>query len=259
MISELQIELTNVCNSNCQFCPRHSQTSTGKMSDKLYEKILLDATKRGVESITPTGFGEPFTDPQFIERVKLAHKIFPDARMVIYTNGSLIKDEHILELAGIKKLHMAVSLNAARPETRKHLMGLDDFHKVKDTIDKIVAAGIQCRTTMVFFPSMTLEEAQEFGSFHNPKILRFQSFSGLTYRYKRTIPTSCKRLKEDLFFRWNGDATLCCFDVTSKVLFGNMNDCTIEEIWQKKSHYRAIHELHAGQTMKMCEACTEMG
>jgi radical SAM protein with 4Fe4S-binding SPASM domain len=229
------------------------------MTDLLYEKILLDAVKYNPKKIIPMGFGEPFCDPDFIERVKLINKILPDATVDIYSNGSLIKDNHIRELAGIKNLSLRISLNAASRDTRKHIMGLDDFYRVFDTIEKIRDAGITLRLTMVFFPSVTMEEAATFMSYPNPYVIMFQSFAGLTYRYRRTRPTNCCRIRDGFFIRYNGDVPLCCFDPTGRVVFGNLNDQTLEEIWQSEKHqvYVIAHANKQGQMMKLCENCAE--
>jgi radical SAM protein with 4Fe4S-binding SPASM domain len=229
------------------------------MTDDLYEKILLNAAELKVKKIIPMGFGEPFMDPQFMERVKLITKILPEAKIEIYTNGSLIDDSDIRELAGIKNLLLKISLNAASQETRKHIMGLNDFDRVCGTIEKVKEAGIDLRLTMVFFPSITMEEASTFMTYHRPWVLMFQSFGGLTYRYRRTNPTSCCRIKEGLFIRYNGDVPLCCFDPTGRVVFGNLNDQSLEEIWQSEKHqvYLIAHANKQGQMMKLCENCAE--
>jgi radical SAM protein with 4Fe4S-binding SPASM domain len=205
------------------------------------------------------GFGEPFCDPDFIERVKLITQILPEAKMEIYTNGSLIDDSDIRQLAGIKNLLLKISLNAACPDTRKHIMGLDDFYRVCDKIEKIKEAGIDLRLTMVFFPSVTMEEAATFMSFHRPWVLMFQSFGGLTYRYRRKSPTNCCRIREGFFIRWNGDVPLCCFDPTGRVVFGNVNDQNLEEIWQSEKHqvYLIAHANKQGQMMELCKSCAE--
>lgn len=229
------------------------------MTDALYEKILLDAVKHDVKKIIPMGFGEPFLDPKYMERVKMINEILPEAKVDIYTNGSLITDSDIKKLAGIKNLSLRISLNAASRDTRKHIMGLDDFYLVCDKVEKIKEAGIDLHLTMVFFPSVSLEEASVFMGYHRPWVLMFQSFGGLTYRYRRTSPTSCCRIRDGFFIRWNGDVALCCFDVTGRVVFGNLNDQTLEEIWQSEKHqvYVIAHENKQGQMMKLCESCSE--
>jgi len=261
MISELQIETTNICNSNCQFCPRYALKDHGTMKDLLYEKILVEAAKLKVSKIIPMGFGEPFCDPQFLDRVELINQILPEAKIDIYTNGSLIDDSDIRRLAGVKKLRLRISLNAASRDTRKHIMGLDDFYIVYDKIEKIKDAGIDLVLTMVFFPSISMEEAATFMGYQHPWVLMFQSFAGLTYRYRRTNPVSCCRMRDGLFIRWNGDVSLCCFDPTGRVVFGNLNDQSLEEIWQSEKHqvYVIAHQNKQGHLMKLCENCSEGG
>jgi radical SAM protein with 4Fe4S-binding SPASM domain len=138
-------------------------------------------------------------------------------------------------------------------------MGLDDFYIVYDKIERIKEAGIDLVLTMVFFPSVSMEEAATFMGYHHPWVLMFQSFAGLTYRYRRTTPTSCCRIRDGFFIRYNGDVPLCCFDPTGRVVFGNLNDQSLEEIWQSEKHqiYLIAHQNKQGQMMKLCDSCSE--
>jgi len=45
MLEVLQVETTNYCNARCIFCVYDQIKKHGTMSNKLYTKILRDATK----------------------------------------------------------------------------------------------------------------------------------------------------------------------------------------------------------------------
>src|SRR5919198_4382884 len=68
---ELHLELTNLCNANCIFCPyRHQTRETQFMSDEVFHKALGDymSTGGGSVGLTPI-VGDALIDPKFLERV----------------------------------------------------------------------------------------------------------------------------------------------------------------------------------------------
>jgi len=69
---ELHLELTNLCNANCVFCPYQFQTrDTQFMSDAVFLKAAGDYVRIGGGSVglTPV-VGDALIDPKFLERAR---------------------------------------------------------------------------------------------------------------------------------------------------------------------------------------------
>ena len=256
-MKHLQVETTTVCNSHCIFCP-HDKLEQGHMDRNLFEKIVLDASQFDLATFSPMMTGEPFCDPEIMERVTFARKILkPETTIRFFTNG-LMTLEDIDELAEMNNIEVSVSLNGACKETRQRLMGLDDFDKVAARIWYMKEKGMNVKTSFVWFPTVITEEIKAFASFPNPYMIRFQSFAGHIYHYKR-FNGKCRRMEEYLTILRDGKVCLCCFDAFGDVVFGDLKKQTIAEVLESNERNKYIKANREGKInqMKLCSECTE--
>ena len=257
-MKHLQVETTSVCNAHCVFCP-HDKLEQGHMEQWLYEKIVKDASQYDLVTFSPMMTGEPFCDPEIMERVKFARMILkPDTIIRFFTNGSLMTLQDIDELARMRNIEVSVSLNGACRETRQRLMGVDDFDKVATRVWYMKEKGMNIKTSFVLFPTITTEEIKAFGNFPNPYTIRFQSFAGHIYHYKR-FHGRCRRVENYLTVLRDGRVCLCCFDAFGNVIFGDLKEQTIAEVLESKErnkYVKANHEDKINQ-MRLCSECTE--
>lgn len=92
----LNIETTNICNSNCIFCNYQFQKrKQGTMSMELFEKIVTQANDIGVKRLTICPIvGEPLLDKHLKDRLKLVKK-YPSQHVDLTTNGILLGKKEI--------------------------------------------------------------------------------------------------------------------------------------------------------------------
>lgn len=106
---KIYIEITNICNMNCSFCPPHNRKSEYMPIEKF--KMILGQIKPYTKYIYLHVKGEPMLHPNFDEFVKLA---FDEGFFVnITTNGTLLKD-HLESTKYIRQLN--ISLHATNDE-----------------------------------------------------------------------------------------------------------------------------------------------
>jgi MoaA/NifB/PqqE/SkfB family radical SAM enzyme/GT2 family glycosyltransferase len=92
-----QIEITNSCNLNCQMCPREFLKVPYKHMDmKIYKKVV-DRLK-GINTVTLTGWGEPFYYAKIFDCVSYAKK--KGLKVKLTTNGVLLNDAKIKNIFG---------------------------------------------------------------------------------------------------------------------------------------------------------------
>jgi len=255
----IQCETTNLCNSHCLFCPHSQFKEHGIMEDALYLSILEQAAKLpNLSLFIPMLTGEPFMDTDLVNRLRLARAKLPNIDLEVYTNGSLLTTTIIEEVKDISGLRFNVSLNGMSPETRRRIMGLDDYWKVVQALKAMERVGIKYRTTMVAYPDISREELASFVE-AGGTVIQYQSWAGIQYAYERRRWTSCARALNYMTIRYNGDVPLCCFDPFGDVSFGNLNEQTMEEIWENSEHrrYQRLHKLGKGNELALCKNCTE--
>jgi len=258
-IAVIQLETTNICQARCSFCQHGRFTEFGTMTDELYKKIIDEASRLpSLVTLIPMLTGEPLCDKQIVERIEYASECMPWVSIQIYTNGNLLTFEIMQQLRAIPKLSLNISLNGLNPETRKRVTGLDDWAHIIRMCKYAEQIGLSYRPTMVAYTEINPEEVQSFIQAGGTAI-QYQSWAGQQYPYKRNRWTSCIRALRHMTVRYNGDASLCCFDPFGKVSFGNLNTKTIEDIWEspKRQEYIAKHKSGKGNELELCESCTE--
>jgi radical SAM protein with 4Fe4S-binding SPASM domain len=89
---ELHLELTNLCNANCVFCPyQFQQRPKAFMSDEVFHKAVNDFTsiQGGSVGLTPI-VGDALIDPQFLTRVRHLRSLAQIDRIWLTTNAILL-------------------------------------------------------------------------------------------------------------------------------------------------------------------------
>lgn len=134
----LEINVTNVCNQNCIWCTYkylHKNPETLSKEDVL--KILNDARRLKIKSITWTGGGEPSVHKHLKNFIKTA--ALYGFCQGIHTNGLLL-DEELIDLICMHFTYVRISLDATCCKTYEscHQVSGKNFYTVVDNIKKIV-------------------------------------------------------------------------------------------------------------------------
>jgi len=269
MLEVLQVETTNRCNARCIFCAHNQIKKHGTMSDALYSKILSDAARLDPppQQFIPMLTGEPFLDPQIVDRIKEARAALPRSDIHLYTNGSLLTDKLLKQLADVPDFHLNISANGASVETRRRLTGLNDYEYVAGMIEYVDAMRIPHTVSLVQHPSITAEEEEAFNlkwgqvtsssSCRTPFVFQHLNFAGLTSAPEGTYFTRCIHATSHMTVLWDGRVNLCCMDPLGKQIFGDLNLHTVEEVWfsEGRQYYVKRHEEGRGAECDLCRDC----
>ena len=118
-LERIHLEVTNVCNFKCEFCPDAiMERKRGHMDFALLEKALQEiADSRLAKIVAFHLMGEPLIYPHIFEAIALACS--HDLNLHLTTNGSTfhLRPEHVQELvtSGIPKV--TISLQTPDPDT----------------------------------------------------------------------------------------------------------------------------------------------
>jgi radical SAM protein with 4Fe4S-binding SPASM domain len=199
--------------------------------------------------------GEPFLRTDLIDKVKIIRKTFPNTKIVMFSNGSLLTLQALKEL---KKLDvtLCISLNAYNSEGRKR-MKLDDFDKVKKIIDKGVKMKAITRVTFVEKAADSIKDIEEFLKLY-PKpigqIIPYANWAGSMFdTFKPKF--NCDRAKNELTVLFDGTVSLCCM-TSLRINFGNIQDFTLKEIWNSKERQNYKISAEKGELFGVCSNCT---
>lgn len=118
------------------------------------------------------------------------------------------------------------------PEAPSHL--LSEFGKYKGEI------GFKCTWAMEW-PHMAV----------NREIFSLVEHAGLAPSHER----HCDNVLSTMTVRWNGDIVPCCFDLTSRVVLGNVNEADLLSIWQGGKYHRLRLAIQTGTPARLCAKC----
>jgi MoaA/NifB/PqqE/SkfB family radical SAM enzyme len=127
------VDFTNRCNLNCYGCYANS-TGQGKDLDfDTVDRIVEEAKNTiGVLFLTLTG-GEPFLRKKDIYRLAEKH---PDLYFMVYTNGTLIKDDDVKRLGEIKRIFPTISVEGLEDQTDLR-RGKGHYQRMKELMRKL--------------------------------------------------------------------------------------------------------------------------
>lgn len=143
-------ELTPACNHDCIFCYSNVAVKLGKAPKPGYYGW------ENPRAITISQYGEPLLSPRIVEVNKMLRRRFPEARLDLQTNGSLLTE-------GLwQKLDfdiVMISLDAASREKHKMITNADTFDNVVNAL-RIVGADKSVRSIVrtIFMPGINDED-----------------------------------------------------------------------------------------------------
>lgn len=238
LFDHVEIETVNRCNGSCDFCPvskNRDPREYKKMTEELFQNIigqLADMNYSGKLALFSNN--EPFLDEDILERHQYARNMLPNARMHLFTNGTLLTlykfkelvqylDELIIdnyqqELKLIKPCEEIAAYCEEHPELKKKVtIVLRKPHEILST---------------------------RGGDAPNRKEM-------VSYGKVR-----CVLPYKQLIIRPDGKVSLCCNDPLGRNTLGDLTKESIMEVW-KGQRFRVIREaLYQGrENWQHCRYC----
>lgn len=269
--SKIQIEVTNVCNYNCEMCPRLKLDVPLKhMPISIYRQVLKNIN--GVKYIDLTGWGEPLTNPKIFEMIRLAKK--QGAKVCFTTNASLITKAVVDQLNQTGLDLLAISLDSVTDDSPGHLQSaitnnwlllakknrnfeikiqttlvgqkiseLEAITQLSSEIDATEFRLMRCDER--FYP-VRIDRINEKKVFdHLQKkwrgkltvtMAQHTAFKGLhqtAYQIYRTLmPNHCPKVLSSAYINVDGFLTPCC--LLSKHYIGDIKKESLSKLWRNK-------------------------
>lgn len=222
------IEISTECNRRCYYCPNSIHgTPREFMSEDIFKKIIAD-----LKSVDYTGvvtfhlFGEPLMDPRLPGFVKHTREQLPKATISVSSNGDFLTMELYERLidAGMNEMNITIhDLNADK--SMRSLQPLVDRHPARIRI----------------------------ASLHSSSALTNR---GGAIKVENSKPAKkCGRLDVIAIDR-NGNVLLCCSDYFHSVVFGNVNEMSVDGIWKQKDFSAIRKRARRGKPeLEICRKC----
>lgn len=273
----ITIELTNVCNINCSFCPRQNVTmNLGYMDEGLYYKIIDEAAQHVPVSIVLFFRGESLLHQKLGRFIAYAKQkgIGP---IQLASNALALTDEIGNELieAGLDFISFSIDTDDAELYGQSRQNGNLEVSKnnILHFIDKCNAAKVAGKKVPeVQVSSVDIAEYKagqsafiNFWREHADKVRIYIEHSGDGHLgsinngelHREMNRQACRKVFRDMVIYWNGDIALCNHDWDNQLSIGNAHTSSLANIWSN-AQYEAIRDMHRNGTFTtdiVCKKC----
>lgn len=269
------IETTAYCNMKCTMCG-HSKMKRpkGNMSMPLYKKIIDEIASVNKDTeVWMTFYGDAL-----ILGYKLYYMIEYAKKkgltnVVLNSNAMLLNDDtaHWLIESGLDRF--IISMDAFTKKTYESLRIGGIYEEVVSNVQNLIAlrkkSGLKKPKIEIQFSIME-ENEHEFNDFR-----KFWVDQGILVKYREKLtwtgevdapnldPTieriPCPWGIKTCAIHWNGDIVMCAVDYEGAEVFGNVNDDTIQHIWQTSHRAARLTHLHKdwNNIPKLCSKCLD--
>lgn len=133
---ELHLELTNLCNANCVFCPYQFQTrEIQTMDDRVFDKAVADFVRSGGGSVGLTPIvGDALIDPQFLPRVRRLRTLPEIDRIWLTTNAILLDKHGVQDILDSGLTSITISTAAFDQRTYERIYRSKAYHRVRRNV-----------------------------------------------------------------------------------------------------------------------------
>lgn len=274
--NDIAIEITNICNARCIYCPLYQNNENalkapkGYMDMELFKKIVDEIALWPVYfSIYLNNGGEPLIDRYFTERILYLKQKGLSERIILQTNAEFLTVEKakLLLDAGISYIFPAFD-GATKDVYEKHrlncnydkvLENIKTFARLRDEGD--YGTSIQIKFMRTKWNEHELVDAYNmFNEFLSPELDHFQEeYShtwneenlkskgfALTVINSRKVIRECRMVNTYLAIYQNGDIGTCCLDYNHEVFgrpLGNVKDKNILSIWTGEDFAKIRHSM----------------
>jgi len=268
---------TNLCNAACIMCPHSRLKKMGVMDFKLYKKIIDNASKLGIKSLTLSFFGEPLLDKGLLEKIKYAKE--KGMIVAFYSNASLLTEKWAKDLIesgldGItisfdgysKETNEKIRKNLKFETTRKNVLGLinmrNKLKKKNPSINLVLVELEENKNEIKQFYSEWKEKVDGINIINMRNWANDLDKKGTkeSFHFNKKIKRyACGLIWHRMVIDWNGDVVLCCDDWNHSSVLGNLKKQSIEEVW-KGDKLRNIKKAHLNQEfhkIPLCAGCNK--
>ncbi len=271
----LTVELVNRCNLTCQMCYVANHTFAKAT-------LELDAIKRLIDEIVKhgktgllLGVGSEGLLYKDIRKVIEYARTAGVMDILLMTNGTLLSKDLSEFLVEQMVSRVCISIDAASPETYQKIRGKDELDRLEKNILDLVAAKKELGSSL---PVIRLsfcvqnDNKHEQAAFHEKwegivdyldyQNLADQSYVGREEEAPNLIPPAngdkafCSKPFGYLTVWSNGDITPCCTFYGKSLVFGNIAEDSLADVYDGKEMADLRQEFMTGDNLnKVCEVC----
>ncbi|RVU36770.1 radical SAM protein [Hwanghaeella grinnelliae] len=262
------VEVANICNHACTFCPYPLTTRRGKLIDpEFLKRALKEAYDLGAREAGLYGGAEPFTCKKLDLHVRNAKEVGYDY-VYVSTNGSLPSKERLKTVidAGVDSLKFSV--NGGNRETYALVHGQDHFDKVVENIEFVLEhrktldrkmfvyiSFVQVPKNADSLPELIERFEGRIDEFYiNPAVNVSGQMPNLPL--DENMPDTCVIPFNQLNITAEGHLRVCCNDYQNSLAIEDLNKMSVGDAFYG-DRFRDFRRRHMNDDLKgtLCHNC----
>lgn len=251
----LRLELSNICNHKCLFCPNSEMRRRRcHMDSGLVYRLLSEGSKLGIKKVGLFITGEPFVSPDLEKYISFA-KENNYTYVFITTNGALATPDRLAGImeAGVDSIKF--SINAGTKESYKMIHGVDDYEKVWENLIyadsyrkkrglpvKLLSSFVVTKYTKEeinmhyekikpYIDDICFFKAESFGGDMKNDALEVAMDHEDMPQYTLPNRLPCAELFHTMCVTAEGYLTCCCNEAFNYLVVADVNKLTLKEAW----------------------------
>lgn len=274
------IEISNICNLQCHFCPEVIREKKILSVDDFY--LIAKQIKPYTKQICLHLMGEPLAHPEFSKIANICDEL--NLKIFLTTNGTLLKKHYdtLMQWKSLEQVNFSVHSYFANPTKitleeylNPILKFCEDAHQKKNNfyinlrlwnLEKINLQRNQNQLVLNlvnnYFKTSISENVDiklnKSKKIHDKLYLHFDTefiWPSLSQKFRSTTGT-CYGLRKQLAIHANGDVVPCCLDKEAILKIGNIFQMSLETILESE---RAV-KIKTGfenncLTEDLCQKC----
>jgi radical SAM protein with 4Fe4S-binding SPASM domain len=282
----LRIEPASQCNLSCSHCPTGTvDMQRGVMGEDVFERVMLEIYEHQdvIKVIVLYHGGEPLLNSRFYSMVSRIKDINNSFFIKTVSNGMALTKKHAEDIlkSGIDLIEF--SLDGESLEESQYVRVDSNTKKIINNIKYLIALK---KTKSTVKPDIAISTTQflrnkdltESPSKPDVPVWLKNIFEDEVSEYKPTYalqwphmgnsgkfdlfkPVStpdrneCDHVINTLTIRADGIIVPCCYDLTSKLVMGNILDKSLADIWNGQQYSMLRDSIKSKNYISICNTC----
>jgi radical SAM protein with 4Fe4S-binding SPASM domain len=285
-IKEVNIEFSSQCNLRCQFCSLDHNKPKHLITPEIIEKFLIgfieDKRYKSIKRINLYNGGEVLLHPKRLEILTIIKKYknlakqkskhFPEIHML--TNGMLLRGKLAKDIIDLDVVDLlGISFDGGTPEAFEEMRtnakwpifyeNVKTFNRIrKEQKSSVKMSAISCipsdKTRSLKWMHPQFQEIYNLLDWY--ELRRLHNWAGDINDFKspqKKHKIGCTLLMEQMVLLPNGDVTICCNDLNSKSVIGNILQTDFMNIYNcdQRVRFLKLHLQGKKEKIALCKDC----
>lgn len=284
----INIDPSALCNFACKFCYQSDKENYYKipgaktiMPWSMYRNIINDLQEfeDKIKVIRLYAFGEPLINSEFPRMVKYALDSGKVDRVDTTTNGTFLTNQLVKDIVSAGLSRINISIEGVNPQQYKDFSGYSlNWTKFIDTLSYLYENRKQCEVFIKINGDIISEEDQEvfkntFGPIADGIAIERAMSCWNSFDSKIPINQNMglygQEIKEKLvcpyvFYSFtihaDGVASTCFLDWNKQLVFSNVRDFTVKQIWEHNTfkEFKKLMLMGERKNFPICSSCGQL-